>query len=676
MTKLIIAAAALTIGALYGGPVFAAPTICTQHSVIPTYFSPNRDGIKDITRISFKLAVNAHVKVSIVNSSGTSVRVLLDADKRASSTPYSLTFNGRNSAGKALADGKYRYIIIASDSSGRQSLSRPFVIDRVAPSLTRIVVTPPVFWPNGDGFREKAYVWYRMSEGARTALRATTSRGSVLRRYAFAWQWAGSRSRSWDGRNFSGRACSYGTYKLVFTARDRAANKTLKVLRVRISPFSDVMGQPSTFRTRILRLVGRKVLAPHGSGWFTGRNDGTFGPKVRLRRGDLAVGIVRTFGWQGQSAGTVTFSDVPRTSPLFRYAAIAVRRGAMGYANARTKTFAPGTRVTAAQTMVSIVKALGLSRLANNIRAQDRNTPYYVGYSVIAGDLGLRWRYTGIFPRSSYNRREFALSLNEKIDLGTWQIDKMKAMFGSVAARPIAQSRRQRAITNTARQLIGYPYVWGGESFGEGGFDCSGFVYQVFHSKLGYRILRTSYDAGADSRYPKIGTIAALKPGDTVYFASLSTGRIGHTGIYLGNRYFIHSTRSRGGVSIDRFDSRVNSYWGETFVWGRRIIPVVKLTGVRLSATTIKPPSGSPASTRLYYRISKRSKVTSKVYRGSVAVRTLSNTWRDAGARSLVWNARNSSGAVVPSGRYRIRLVVRDEESNYATASRYVTVVR
>jgi len=301
--------------------------------------------------------------------------------------------------------------------------------------------------------------------------------------------------------------------------------------------------------------------------------------------------------------------------------------------------------------------------------------PSYAPYMVIAGDLGLRWRYTGIWPNSTYNRREFALSMNERLHLSSWQTDKMKALFGSAAAKRIAQSRKQCAITNTARQLIGYPYVWGGDSFSEGGFDCSGFTYQVLHNKLGYRLQRTSYDAAADGRYPRIRSISALKPGDTVYFTTISTGRIGHTGIYLGNGYFIHSTRSRGGISIDRFDRRHDSYWVEQFAWGRRIIPIVRLTGVRLSSARMRRGK-APLTTALYFTMSKRSKVTARVTRGSTVVRTLLNRWVTPGRRAARWNVRDSSGRLVAAGRYAIRVTVRDEEGNVRSVARTVSVTR
>ena len=54
----------------------------------------------------------------------------------------------------------------------------------------------------------------------------------------------------------------------------------------------------------------------------------------------------------------------------------------------------------------------------------------------------------------------------------------------------------QRRILQTAFNLIGYPYVWGGTSSGtqslfgvstHGGFDCSGFGWRVYklHSYSG-----------------------------------------------------------------------------------------------------------------------------------------------------------------------------------------------
>lgn len=671
---LSIAAAALLAGSLVPVRGLAAAAICTSTFARPVFFSPNGDGVKDVTKVYYTIAVKAHVKLTVLNSAGTTVRTLVNADRTASSNPYVVTFNGRDRSGNALPDGSYKYVLVCTNGDGSQTLSKPIVIDRVRPSLGSLAAIPRVFWPNGDGFRDKVAAVYRLSELTLVGLRVRTPAGTTVRYAGYVWQQPGSRSRVWDGRNGSGRIQPYGSYRMLVAARDRAGNAVRKTLAITISPFTDISGQSVTFRGRILAMVQHKVLAPHGTGWYTGRSNATFGPYSRLRRGDLAVGVVKALGWQNEVPSGVTFSDLPTTSPLYKYAAIAVRHHVMSYANAQTKTFAPWSYASAASSMVAIVRGMGLAQLAANIRAQDTQTPAYIGYSAIAGDMGLRWRFTPIFPRSAYNRREFTFSLSEKIHMDSYYVDKVKALFGP-AAKTIVQSRRQRAVTNTARQLIGYPYVWGGESFSEGGFDCSGFIYYVYHSKLGYSIQRTAADAGADRRYPKISR-ANLKPGDTIYFLSASRSHINHTGLYLGNGYFIHSTRSRGGISIDRFDSRYDSYWIDQFAWGRRIIPVVRLTDVKLSTSTITPSGSGAKYTRFYYRISKRSKCTLKVYGGRTAVRTLVNSWHAAGSQSAVWDGKNSSGNVVPLGRYTLRLVVRDEEGNVKAASRVVTVAK
>ena len=44
-------------------------------------------------------------------------------------------------------------------------------------------------------------------------------------------------------------------------------------------------------------------------------------------------------------------------------------------------------------------------------------------------------------------------------------------------------------IIRIAATLVGIPYVWGGESLAEGGFDCSGFVYVVLN-RAGYVVAR------------------------------------------------------------------------------------------------------------------------------------------------------------------------------------------
>lgn len=93
-------------------------------------------------------------------------------------------------------------------------------------------------------------------------------------------------------------------------------------------------------------------------------------------------------------------------------------------------------------------------------------------------------------------------------------------------------------IFATARQMMGFPYLWGGTS--SKGIDCSGFVKTVFYSK-GVILAR---DASQQAKYGEtvdFENLDNLQPGDLLFFGR-SAQRITHVGIYISNGDFIHSS--------------------------------------------------------------------------------------------------------------------------------------
>jgi cell wall-associated NlpC family hydrolase len=97
-------------------------------------------------------------------------------------------------------------------------------------------------------------------------------------------------------------------------------------------------------------------------------------------------------------------------------------------------------------------------------------------------------------------------------------------------------------------------------------FDCSGFVYYVF-KKNGIKIPRTSLlqsQSGAKLSRKEI------KRGDILSFDTHDRKHINHSGIYLGEGKFIHSSSGKAyGVTISELDK---GFYKDKFRWGVRKI--------------------------------------------------------------------------------------------------------
>lgn len=120
-------------------------------------------------------------------------------------------------------------------------------------------------------------------------------------------------------------------------------------------------------------------------------------------------------------------------------------------------------------------------------------------------------------------------------------------------------------VLSTAKSLLGTPYVYGGESLAEGGFDCSGFTQYCFN-QAGYTLNRVSYQQATQ------GTAVAyanMKPGDLVFFSFNQNGVVDHVGIYIGNGQMIHSPKTGDVVKTTDITT---SYWQTRLVVAKRII--------------------------------------------------------------------------------------------------------
>ncbi|MBA3973513.1 MAG: glycoside hydrolase [Candidatus Solibacter sp.] len=132
---------------------------------------------------------------------------------------------------------------------------------------------------------------------------------------------------------------------------------------------------------------------------------------------------------------------------------------------------------------------------------------------------------------------------------------------GDVAFDPPAMD--VAGLVELSKRFLGLPYTWGGTS--SFGFDCSGFT-QMLCRRGGVTIPR---DAQPQADWEGMAKVDKkdLRAGDLLYFGP-SKEKITHTGFYLGNGEFIHSTTSQTPVlQISRLEEE---NWTKQFVCARR----------------------------------------------------------------------------------------------------------
>jgi cell wall-associated NlpC family hydrolase len=249
--------------------------------------------------------------------------------------------------------------------------------------------------------------------------------------------------------------------------------------------------------------------------------------------------------------------------------------------------------VTIAQLDASLVHALDLTdagiQFAAVLRSAGLKPPSRFGTEVVARLLGLRTNHPAQFdslellPNQPATRAEAAYSAAQILAFRGWETARVEGLAQSFVL-PTLTAWQARVLT-TAVQFIGFPYVWGGTSekpeapFGvraPGGFDCSGFVWRVFKLQQypggealattlkGRTTFAMSGEVGPAKRIP----LSNLKPADILFWgahgARSRPAEVDHTGIYLGNGWFIHS--SGYGVAL----APLEGWYKQRFAWARR----------------------------------------------------------------------------------------------------------
>jgi len=118
------------------------------------------------------------------------------------------------------------------------------------------------------------------------------------------------------------------------------------------------------------------------------------------------------------------------------------------------------------------------------------------------------------------------------------------------------------SIVSYAKQFLGNPYVYGGNSL-TNGVDCSGFTSQVMRH-FGISLNRSSSSQYANNGYHVSSD--NLQQGDLLFYGY--NGRVSHVAIYIGGGQIIHANDERTGICIgNAFPSR-----GKPYIGAKRVI--------------------------------------------------------------------------------------------------------
>ena len=260
----------------------------------------------------------------------------------------------------------------------------------------------------------------------------------------------------------------------------------------------------------------------------------------------------------------------------------------------------PARFVTMRELDAQLVAAAGLLSSARTIRLAARDAGLepidMLGTETVARLLGLRLNHPSgsehleRAPRAPASRAEAAYSLSKLLTLESWRVSSIQQLAAGFVVPTL--SEWQRSILAKALRFVGYPYVFSGTSEKTqklwsasapggtitvpGGFDCSGLVWRVYKLEpyetapllAGVLRGRTTYAMSGEVARPLRIDPAALAPGDVVFFGSKGPKskptEVGHTGIYVGNGWFVHS--SSGGVTLQP----LQGWYSTQLAWARR----------------------------------------------------------------------------------------------------------
>jgi flagellar hook assembly protein FlgD len=191
----------------------------TNLAASPAVIAPSADGTGDSGTVTFTLGTSAHVVAQVLDATGAPLLTLLDEERLAGNNSFEW-------AAHVLPDGRYRLVVTATSSTGKQTVTKAtdIVVDR---TLSAFQVTPAVISPNGDGVADTTTFSFTLAQSVPVRL-DIEQRGAVVATPFQGTLGVGPQTIAWDGLA-NGAALPDGAYTAVVTETDQLGDLRLSV---------------------------------------------------------------------------------------------------------------------------------------------------------------------------------------------------------------------------------------------------------------------------------------------------------------------------------------------------------------------------------------------------------------------------------------------------------------
>jgi|GEM_PF-1416490 len=144
----------------------------TGHQVVPSTFTPNGDGLTDLTQLRYSVSGGVpdyNVNIDIQTQTGSTIKDLLENDPQAPGM-YFFYWDGKTNSSTSLGtgsgqltpDGYYDYVITVEDKLGTRVEERGTMLLVSTRPTIDISTGYPIFSPNGDGLKDSIMLNYEV----------------------------------------------------------------------------------------------------------------------------------------------------------------------------------------------------------------------------------------------------------------------------------------------------------------------------------------------------------------------------------------------------------------------------------------------------------------------------------------------------------------------------------